>query len=452
MSDFVARRNTVVASALVDERAWPLYLEVVADLKAIFDKVSLHPDDNAAEEWRYMGPTSNYWEDFVKLVEADADVLPRLREATGRPRLGLELRLVEDSLDVDLRYIRTVRRLESLLRDHARRALERGEGEVIYQDVLALLSLGEHAAQAAPFFVCHLVGWAMLTEAIELLEEVLAVRPDVLSDEHLVTASERISMLGEGDRFPMQIQGDRITMKTFYDCLFTNDGHGDGRFTGNRLKALENTAGYWDLKKTRWPFEEWLSPALAVFVAGRRETIERADAFYEEIENQLRRPLWQREVPPVYRWLSNVSADRSLESVRNLPFTAFQLLPLCEDELMVQRRDGVLTVIALERFRRRHGAWPTSLDVLTPDFLRDVPRDRFDGEALRYHLVDGEPILYSVGVDRDDDGGRAISDNTGYQNPHNAHSWTQAHLRSAARDPEYDGDWVLWSRRSDSQR
>ena len=60
----------------------------------------------------------------------------------------------------------------------------------------------------------------------------------LLSDEHLVAVSERISTLGEGNRFPMQIEGDRITMKTFYDCLFTNDGHGDGRFTGSRLNDM----------------------------------------------------------------------------------------------------------------------------------------------------------------------------------------------------------------------
>jgi hypothetical protein len=42
-----------------------------------------------------------------------------------------------------------------------------------------------------------------------------------------------------------------------------------------------------------------------------------------------------------------------------------------------------------------------------PDLLPAVPPDRYDGKPLRYQLVDGKPLVYSIGSDRDDDAGRA---------------------------------------------
>ena len=66
-------------------------------------------------------------------------------------------------------------------------------------------------------------------------------------------------------------------------------------------------------------------------------------------------------------------------------------------------RDLVRTVIGIERFRRVHGAWPTSLDEL--DF---VGRDPFDGEPLRYVVRDDAPTIYILGPDRVDDGGTWI--------------------------------------------
>ena len=69
------------------------------------------------------------------------------------------------------------------------------------------------------------------------------------------------------------------------------------------------------------------------------------------------------------------------------------------------------TTIAVERFQDRQGRLPKSLDELVPDFLPVVPTDPFDGKPLRYVIRDGKYIIYSVGRDGKDDGGR---DDEGY--------------------------------------
>lgn len=70
------------------------------------------------------------------------------------------------------------------------------------------------------------------------------------------------------------------------------------------------------------------------------------------------------------------------------------------------RRRVLITVLALERYRGKHGAYPATLAPLAPEFLKAVPVDFMDGQPLRYRLtVDGQFVLYSVGLDCVDDGG-----------------------------------------------
>lgn len=69
-------------------------------------------------------------------------------------------------------------------------------------------------------------------------------------------------------------------------------------------------------------------------------------------------------------------------------------------------------LIALERWRIEHGAYPESLAELVPSILPSVPIDPWTGQTLRYRRVDPSRdelgrgfLLYSVGRDGRDDGG-----------------------------------------------
>lgn len=71
------------------------------------------------------------------------------------------------------------------------------------------------------------------------------------------------------------------------------------------------------------------------------------------------------------------------------------------------RRRILVTAIALERFRLKHGAYPKSLDALTPDCLKTPLPDFMNNEPLHYSVRgDGHFLLYSIGLDGKDDGGK----------------------------------------------
>lgn len=102
------------------------------------------------------------------------------------------------------------------------------------------------------------------------------------------------------------------------------------------------------------------------------------------------------------------------------------------------RRDGLLLKALIERFHRDTGAYPERLEDLIPDQLAAIPSDPFapDGQ-FRYRVLTGEAsaagpyLLYSVGVDGIDDGGR--------ENPADA-------ARGLGR-PDVGGDHVFGPRR-----
>jgi hypothetical protein len=58
------------------------------------------------------------------------------------------------------------------------------------------------------------------------------------------------------------------------------------------------------------------------------------------------------------------------------------------------------------RFKNDTGGWPSSLEALVPKYLEKVPADPFSEEALLYRAEGNGVMIYSVGENQKDDGGR----------------------------------------------
>jgi len=66
---------------------------------------------------------------------------------------------------------------------------------------------------------------------------------------------------------------------------------------------------------------------------------------------------------------------------------------------------------ALERYRLARGEYPETLDALVPGLIHQLPCDIVNGTQLKYRRVDnGNFLLYSVGWNEVDDGGKDVSD------------------------------------------
>jgi hypothetical protein len=97
-----------------------------------------------------------------------------------------------------------------------------------------------------------------------------------------------------------------------------------------------------------------------------------------------------------HRWRMRLNGQ---PLVRNLAFPPHTF----RDSLVALRAMQVL--LALERYHRRHRAWPADLGQLVPEFLSDIPLDPSDGNPLRYRVTDDAVTVYALGIDGVDHGG-----------------------------------------------
>jgi hypothetical protein len=64
---------------------------------------------------------------------------------------------------------------------------------------------------------------------------------------------------------------------------------------------------------------------------------------------------------------------------------------------------------ALERYRLAHGQYPETLEAIAPRFIAQLPHDVINGQPFKYRRLDDDRfILYSVGWNETDDGGRVV--------------------------------------------
>ncbi len=70
-------------------------------------------------------------------------------------------------------------------------------------------------------------------------------------------------------------------------------------------------------------------------------------------------------------------------------------------------------IVALAQYRAENGNWPAKLDELVPRYLPQLPKDAYSTggqDPVRYSKTDAGVLLYSVGPNQVDNGGRNQGD------------------------------------------
>lgn len=136
-----------------------------------------------------------------------------------------------------------------------------------------------------------------------------------------------------------------------------------------------------------------------VLIVSLQRTADQWEPLGETVAREL---AWQnRAIPWLIRLLLKISGavdgqpvEASLDLGKKIHDAKFRLL---------------LMELALQWHRLEHGRNPATLDALVPKYLPAVPQDPFSGKVLVYRLTPQGCLLYSVGPDGKDDGGKPYS-------------------------------------------
>jgi len=418
---FVSRSNSITEQIPDSERAWPLYDAAAARVLGALEKSpGYDPEEPASIQLQYR-PGHDRWKHLVTLLGTVSTELGDVRKAALGMRLGFELEVNPEEEWLWLEESRPVEVFQFLphvLEADTFRALVEGDGKTAHSNVATLIGMSRHARGVAPYFHWDGLGFAILYRAVDTLKAVLAQAPELLSSDELRDLSHRFAALGGREAFRWQTEGDREAARLWWGRLYSGVDGDKATITKEGLERLRR--GLWSESPTQMAVvdSKLLAPALPLLIANRRELKKKAHSLFEEVDTQLDRPFWRRENVAAFRWIPR----NTVEAVRYLPFLyVFPFVGPKDDELTLGKRDAALVILALELYRRHHGGWPETLEDLTPQLLPAVPMDRYDGQPLRYRVVEGRPLLYSIGSDGDDDGGKPRSEIC-----------------------DNDHDWVLW--------
>lgn len=72
---------------------------------------------------------------------------------------------------------------------------------------------------------------------------------------------------------------------------------------------------------------------------------------------------------------------------------------------------GIMLLSAVREFREAKGSYPENLNMLIPEFIDEIPADPISADnKFIYNNESGKAILYSVGINQKDDGGKQAED------------------------------------------
>jgi hypothetical protein len=437
--DYLAKLNQVVEQTPVEGRAWPLYRRALLGLDPVWRK----PVPDARLVSQSHRPESQA---FLDAVTKHAAEIEMIREGASKPTLGFIFGLNGSGYDaelwpeqkrpnidpaigqalaaVNLPPINTLHNMGVILRADATLARSARDGKRLLRDVNSLLGLSRQVSQSGPL-LCGMVSLTMYDAALDEIELTLREDPELVSREDWIALAHRLSTA--------KVAGDLITFDmermSFEDMLqrsFTDDGSGNGRLTPQGVEYLTVRPGgqVW-MKKA-------VLPAAGLLAASRQDLARRYSSLVNHAATNLRVPMREADWRSVRNYYDEqTSLMGSVNRMIAVYFVPAYWKAQEIAERSLGRRDGVLVAITLEVFRREHGKYPDALDALVPYLLPEVPPDRLTGAPTRYRLMESGPLLYSVGADRKDDGGRPGADIQKVAN------WDAAETTQS-------GDWILY--------
>ncbi|MGD1276156.1 MAG: hypothetical protein ABR964_02895 [Tepidisphaeraceae bacterium] len=452
--DYIAIVNRPILQIPPEQRAWPLYRQAIL---ATADYQPPEVDDNPIESDRALKPGGKNWPWVVHWLDQHAAALQLVRQAAAKPALGFvlgpngsqndpalgwEFQQSSDPARVELRrlllpHLDPMRILASHLVADAQRCRQQNDRATLMGDLSALLGMAEQLrAQAGPSAV---VAGFMQVKAMGEIQATLTEKPQLLEDSDLRDLAHQLSRWGDAATiYPMEFQ--RLA---FYDTLQHAYTQSDGRFTLEGIDYLDDQPLWGSYLRAHdvlynWRTEFAVGPELLAIVASRQQIEREFEQWAGSAEAELHEPMRQCPVG---------DSDRQLDALRHSYMGKYRYAALLDcvvparaqrmsAERLLGRRDGMEVALALELYHRQYGRYPVSLDQLVPALLPCVPADRITGDPVRYRLVNGRPIIYSVGADRRDDGSKPpIVDGK------------TANWRAAKWGPDikvYNGDWVLY--------
>jgi hypothetical protein len=314
-----------------------------------------------------------------------------LRQASRRPyaRLPLDYESGFDTAGELLPCLANVKRYGQFLSLRILAELDAGQSAQALDDIKLLLRVTD-SLHDQPYLISHLVRIAMMAITLQPIYEGLAQQR--WSDAQLLELEQALAKLDFLADFQHAMQGEKV---------FAIQAIEKERIT-HEYKTEEVSSG---TNKIITVSLRWMPGAFFY----------QNELAFAQMHRQYILPLIDQTNRIIA--LAALRQAQAAEQVQKKHYSPYKaqaqmvfpaIAPSVKKFAMIQAQvDLARVACALERFRLAHSEYPESLDTLAPQFIEKMPHDIINGQPLHYRRTDdGKFVLYSVGWDEKDDGGK----------------------------------------------
>lgn len=264
-----------------------------------------------------------------------------------------------------------------------------GDTDSALRNSVALLGFGRHL-QGHGLMIEQLVGIAIEALAHNEVSTVLQ-KVDVPADA-LETLQKKLQKLISGPEPVICLEAEKAFWYDQIQRTFTNDSQGSGRLL---VRGIPYVVSDW--KSSLWSLVSFSYP-------DRREVVTRIDTYFEQAaEFSGKTPChWHTEGADSDVWNKLLAKSGLMLQIAG---PAHRRMAEILWRLKTDR-EALLTVLALMRYQKKIGRYPTSLDeVGAAGYLEKLPMDPYGDKPLIYEKTKDSFVLYSIGLNFKDDGG-----------------------------------------------
>jgi hypothetical protein len=323
----------------------------------------------------------------------------------------------EDMMSVLLPHLSEYRNAARALCQRSRLLVEKGRYEEAFSDIKTCYRFGRHVKGSKFFIIKQLVGIAIEALAVENLRGILS---EHRFDSAALTMLQRdLEQIMAGENFAMNFSGEKLFIYDEIQRCFTEGHFGGGHLYLSRIGTLSSVGDTYAHTLGELVIESIFSPEIwptavkvLFFHPNKQQTREATDRFYAYCDTIA------QKTPAEIRAEGIDTEKETMNIIKGNVFLDI-LAPALERASEIGHRhrtnvEATVTILALQRYKADKGFFPDDLqELVTAGYLRQKPLDVYSDKPLVYRKTDDSFILYSIGDDFEDDGGKPGEDSKG---------------------------------------